>query len=183
MISRKIPTVDFVILSIAIIANIVALFYQFIFHELPCPLCLLQRIGLFCIAFGAMMNLKHGKKFKYDLIIIISSIYSLMVAMRQVLLHIAPGDAGYGSKFLDLHFYTWNDIVSFLFIILVSLSPMFKGIILNKVLSYFSISTNFVIKLLFSAFLILLLINIISVYMECGFMQCPDNPVKYRSNF
>ena len=109
MINRKISIVDFAILSIAIAANVIALFYQFVFHELPCPLCLLQRVGLFCIAFGAIMNLKHGKEFKYDLIIIISSIYSLIVAMRQVLLHIVPGDAGYGSKFLDLHFYTWND--------------------------------------------------------------------------
>ena len=183
MTNRKISIVDFAILSIAIAANIIALIYQFVFHELPCPLCLLQRVGLFCIAFGAMMNLKHGKEFKYDLIIIISSIYSLIVAMRQVLLHIVPGDAGYGSKFLDLHFYTWNDIVSFLFIILVSLSPMFKSINLNNISPHFSTPTKLIIKFLFLAFIILLLINVISVYMECGFMQCPDNPVKYRSNF
>ena len=79
MTNRKISIVDFIILSIAIAANVIALFYQFIFHELPCPLCLLQRVGLFCIAFGAMMNLKHGKEFKYDLIIIISSIYSVWI--------------------------------------------------------------------------------------------------------
>jgi disulfide bond formation protein DsbB len=183
MINKKISIVDFAILSIVIAANILALFYQFAFHELPCPLCLLQRVGLFCIAFGAIMNLKHGKAFKYDFIIIISSVYGLIVAMRQVLLHIIPGDAGYGSKFLDLHFYTWNDIISFLFIILVSLSPMFKNINLNNILLHFSISTKLITKFLFLAFLMLLLINVISVYMECGFMQCPDNPIKYRSNF
>ncbi|MBY0580482.1 MAG: disulfide bond formation protein B [Rickettsiales bacterium] len=183
MANRQILITDFIILIIAITANIIALFYQFAFHELPCPLCLLQRVGLFFIAFGAIMNIRHGNEFRYNLIIIISSIYSLIVAMRQVLLHIVPGDPGYGSKFLNLHFYTWNDIVSFLFIILVSLTPIFKNIKFNSMLSYFSISGKFLNKLLFLILLTILLINVISVYLECGFMQCPDNPVEYRKRF
>ena len=181
--NRQILITDFIILIIAITANIIALFYQFAFHELPCPLCLLQRVGLFFIAFGAIMNIRCGNEFRYNLIIIISSIYSLIVAMRQVLLHIVPGDPGYGSKFLNLHFYTWNDIVSFSFIILVSLTPIFKNIKFNSILSYFSISDKLLNRLLFLILLTMLLINVISVYLECGFMQCPDNPVEYRNRF
>ena len=169
----------FVITCIALGANIIALFYQFYFHELPCPLCLLQRVGLFFIAYASFINLKFGKRFKYDFIIIISSLYSLSVTTRQVLLHIMPNDPGYGSKFLSFHFYTWNDIISFFFILLISLSPMFKNIDLNTVLSKISLSTKLVVNLLFIIFLTLLTINIISVFFECGFKQCPDNPVRY----
>jgi disulfide bond formation protein DsbB len=183
MANRHIQITDFIIFIIAITANIIALFYQFAFHELPCPLCLLQRVGLLFIAFGAIMNMRHGNEFRYNLIIIISSIYSLIVAMRQVLLHIVPGDPGYGSKFLNLHFYTWNDIVSFSFIILVSLTPVLKNIKFNSILSYFSISDKLLNRLLFLILLTILLINVISVYLECGFMQCPDNPVEYRNRF
>ena len=172
--------IDFIILSIAVGANIIALFYQFYFDELPCPLCLLQRVGLFFIAFGALMNLRLGKQFKYDFIIVISSLYSLTVAMRQVFLHIMPGDSGYGSKFLSLHFYTWNDIISFLFIILISISPMFKNVNLESLLSKILLSIKKITNLFFVLFLTLLVINIILVYLECGFKQCPDNPVSYK---
>ena len=30
-----------------------------------------------------------------------------MVAMRQILLHIMPGDPGYGSALLGYHYYCW----------------------------------------------------------------------------
>ena len=29
------------------------------------------------------------------------------IAARQILLHIMPGDPGFGSAFLGMHFYTW----------------------------------------------------------------------------
>jgi hypothetical protein len=50
-------------------------------------------------------------------------------------------------------------------------------------LSYFSISDKLLNRLLFLILLTILLINVISVYLECGFMQCPDNPVEYRNRF
>lgn len=178
--NNKCSAVDFIILSVALGANIIALFYQYCLNEMPCPLCLLQRVGLFFIALGAIMNLKFGKQFKYDFIIVISGIYNCFVATRQVLLHIMPNDPGYGSKFLNFHFYTWNDIISVLCIIFVTLSPIFKRVNLENILSKFSISLKVVINLFFTIFLILLMINAVSVYLECGFAQCPDNPSVYK---
>ena len=137
-------------------------------------------MGLLCIAFGAFMNLKYGKKLKYDLILIISSLYSMAVATRQVFLHIMPGDSGYGSKFLNLHFYTWNDIISFLFIILISISPIFKNISVESLLSKISLSIKKTVNLFFILFLALLVTNVILVYLECGLKQCPDNPITYK---
>ena len=34
----------------------------------------------------------------------------MLASGRQVLLHIAPGDPGYGTTLLGLHFYTWSFI-------------------------------------------------------------------------
>ena len=174
--------VDFSIASIAILANIIALMYQFIVHELPCPLCLLQRAGMFGIAFGAVMNLKHGKSFKYDFVIVTASLFSFIVALRQVFLHILPGNPGYGSTFLGLHFYTWNGLISFSFIIFVAIAPLFKNINMETIFSKIFLSINKVTNLLIISLILLSLINLVAVYLECGFSQCPDNPITYKNH-
>ena len=171
--------VDFSIAGITILANILALVYQFMLHELPCPLCLLQRVGMLGIAFGAVMNLKYGKAFRHDLVMIMASLFSLVVALRQVLLHILPGDPGYGSTLFGLHFYTWNDLISFAFIIFISISPLFKGINISRILSRFYLSNVKVANLFFILLFALSLVNLVAVYLECGFLPCPDNPTSY----
>ncbi len=40
-------------------------------------------------------------------LVIIAALLGAAIAARQILLHIMPGDAGFGSAFLGLHFYTW----------------------------------------------------------------------------
>ena len=37
-----------------------ALVMQFVFGELPCPLCLLQRVALVGVAYGLLLNLRFG---------------------------------------------------------------------------------------------------------------------------
>ncbi len=37
-----------------------AYIFQFVLHELPCPLCLLQRIGMLGAAFGLLLNVRFG---------------------------------------------------------------------------------------------------------------------------
>ena len=39
------------------VVSAAAIIIQLFFHELPCPLCLLQRIGLMAIAYGYVINL------------------------------------------------------------------------------------------------------------------------------
>ncbi len=167
----------FFILTFAIFANISALFFQFDYNELPCPLCLLQRFGFLAIGFGAFLNISRENSWKHDLIIVISSIYTLFVGSRQVFLHILPNDPGYGDPFLGLHFYTWSVIISFMFIILISISPFIKTILdLLKI----EIKHNvFLSKMFRTILMIILLVNIVSTYLECGFGQCADNPTYY----
>ncbi|EOG2476967.1 TPA: disulfide bond formation protein B [Serratia marcescens] len=69
---------------------------------MPCPLCQLQRVGLVAIGLGFMMNLRWGVRPSHYGVVLTGA-----VATRQVLLHVLPGDPGFGSAFLGLHFYTW----------------------------------------------------------------------------
>jgi disulfide bond formation protein DsbB len=174
------PIIIIIYLAIAILcilSNITALIFQFFYYELPCPLCLLQRFGFLAIGLGATLTIIHRASWKYDLIIIVSSIFTLIVAIRQVLLHILPNDPGYGSVFLGLHFYTWSSIISFALILLMSIMPVIQ-LIINKlgIFQYYPSSAPRVIQI---SLIIITFINIGSTYFECGFGLCPADPSSY----
>jgi len=172
------PIIAYILITIFVIcASIVALFFQFDYHELPCPLCLLQRFGFFGMGLGAMLSIRRGVSWKYDLIILFLSLYTLLAGLRQILLHITPHDNGYGSSFLGLHFYTWSVITSFAVILCIALMPLID-LIIKKIIPNIYLP-SFFIKALNIILMIILIINIISTYLECGFTQCPDNPIKY----
>lgn len=85
----------------------VAFFYQLALGELPCPLCLLQRAGFIAIGMGFLFNLRLGERGSHYAMILVSSLVTGFISIRQVSLHLAPGDPGYGSALFGLHFYTW----------------------------------------------------------------------------
>ncbi len=84
-----------------------AFFWQIAYDELPCPLCLLQRVALLLAGVGFLLNMRLGPSPMHYAMSIAAALGGMLAAGRQVLLHIAPGDPGYGSPFLGLHFYTW----------------------------------------------------------------------------
>ena len=67
-----------------------AYWYQFSKQELPCTLCLLQRVAMIGVAFGAAMNLKFGPKPRHYALCLIAAVFGLAVSFRQTLLHINP---------------------------------------------------------------------------------------------
>ena len=72
--------------------------------ELPCPLCLLQRVALFGVAFGIMLNFRHGFSYRNTGFSLLFAILLLVVAERQTLLDIypRPGHEYIGSAILGL---------------------------------------------------------------------------------
>src|ERR1700693_5531538 len=89
-------------------AVLLAAFYlQFALSELPCPLCLLQRVAFTGLAVGPILTLRHGPRPAHYGLIILAGLVGAALASRQVLLHIMPGDPGYGSALNGYHFYTW----------------------------------------------------------------------------
>ncbi len=80
---------------------------QFVLHELPCPLCLLQRILFATLAIGPILNIRFGPRPSHYALSLLAAVAGAIASKRQVLLHIMPGDGGYGSALLGYHYYTW----------------------------------------------------------------------------
>ena len=89
---------------------------QLIAGELPCPLCVVQRICLMLCALGPLYILRQANDGALTYravaigngIAIIAALVGAVVSTRQVLLHILPGDQGFGSPLFGLHLYTWS---------------------------------------------------------------------------
>jgi disulfide bond formation protein DsbB len=88
---------------------------QFILGELPCPLCVLQRIFMMLAAIGPIYIIARSRvdavttrdfATGYGLSIL-ASVCGAAVSARHILLHIKPPDPGYGSAIFGLHPYTW----------------------------------------------------------------------------
>ncbi|MBB5074309.1 disulfide bond formation protein DsbB [Bartonella callosciuri] len=159
------------------IVLMVAFYYQLVRFELPCPLCLLQRVGLILAGCGFLLNIHHKVKNTHYGMVILGCMVTSIVAARQVFLHITPDDLGYGSTFFGLHFYTWAFIISVLCILAVSCL-----MILSEVADKFKTFTPFPILSKMASFLFIFLIaaNLVSTVLECGGGQCADDPVRYE---
>ncbi|MGN7915527.1 disulfide bond formation protein B [Enterobacter sp. 22466] len=152
----------------------VAFYYQFDRNELPCPLCLLQRTGLIITGLAFLFNIRFGIKGGHYSIAILGAIITGSIAVRQILLHIMPRDAGYGSVFLGLHFYTWSLVTSVLILMAITLMLSLSGS--DSTTPPSSSRPGMVVMLLFC---VLLAINLLSTFLECGFGECADNPLHY----
>jgi len=150
-------------------ALIIAFYYQFHLHESPCPLCLLQRIGMIAIGIGFLMNIRFGIRSAHYGGALLGSLLTGAIAMRQVFLHILPGDAGYGSSFFNLHFYTWAALSALAAIFFISALLIIK--------TYEKLPENEQPvhawgKVAIGIFTALIAANLISVFFECGVGQC-----------
>lgn len=155
----------------------VAFYYQLVMHELPCPLCLLQRVGLIIAGFGFLFNVYFGLRNLHYGIVIIGSVLTGIMASRQMFLHIMPDDTGYGSAFLGLHFYTWALVTS---VVIITTTAVVLAI--SEMNS--SIRPLYITPVLFRiagwGFLLLIAANLVSTVLECRGGQCTDNPVIYE---
>ena len=88
---------------------------QFIEGALPCPLCVLQRLGMMLAATGAayiLVKWQDGELSPLDYMtghgmIILAALGGGCASVRHILLHIMPDDPGYGDPVLGLHLYSW----------------------------------------------------------------------------
>ena len=157
-----------------------ALYDQFADHDLPCPLCLLQRIGFTACIFAILLNILYGPKPWHYALILISSIFGAAVALRQVSLHVIPGTSSYGDALLGLHFYTWAFMAFSAIILLTSLFLLISTQFAEKQLFIPYSSQPPWIKIIIFIALAIIIINAISAVVECGLGVCADNPTTYK---
>lgn len=152
---------------------LVAFYEQFMFDTLPCPLCLLQRAAFVAVGLGCLFNLYQAIKPSHYGLMLLSAALGFSMAVRQILLHILPNDPGYGQPLLGLHLYTWSAIGFAVIIVCIGFALIFdKGFSKNPRRGKLSL-------LAAGLFLLLILLNAIGSFLECGFGQCPDNPTRY----
>ncbi len=152
-----------------------AFYYQFALGELPCPLCLLQRVAFTALAVGPVLTLRYGPRPGHYGLVILAALLGAAIASRQVLLHIMPGDAGYGSALLGYHFYTWAFLCFVAAIAASAAMLLFQGQFVGDgpALGLFEVAAIWLI-------LAITLANGASALLECGFTWCPDTPVHYE---
>ncbi|WPB58564.1 disulfide bond formation protein B [Xylophilus sp. GOD-11R] len=159
----------------------VAFYYQLVRSELPCPLCLLQRAGLILVGLGFLFNIRMGIRNTHYAMALVGAVTTGAIALRQVFLHIEPGNVGYGSSFLGLHFYTWALVASVLLVLAVALMMSLGhwGPVLQPALHGLSVS-RILEKFVAIVFVALIAGNLVSTVVECGAGQCADDPKVYE---
>jgi hypothetical protein len=106
---------------------------------------------------------------------VLASLLGAAISIRQVLLHILPGDPGFGAPMFGLHLYTWAAIA---FACTIAASGVqllglqwFAGSAVRRIPGA---------RLTGIALGVMLVANILSVIAEAGFAwRLPDNPTSY----
>ncbi len=154
-----------------------AFYFQIVLHELPCPLCMLQRAAFVALAVGPLLTLRLGPRPSHYGLAIIAALVGAGIAARQVLLHIAPGDAGYGSALFGYHFYTWAFLCFAAAIlagaVVLLFDEQFEPAPPAPALGLFETAAIWLI-------IAVTLLNAGGALLECGFAWCPADPVRYE---
>lgn len=152
-----------------------ALLLQLGLHELPCPLCLLQRVGLVAVGFGLLLNVRFGPSPLHYGLVILAALYGAMAAGRQVLLHIVPGSGAYGAPLLGLHLYTWSLILFVAAILATALMLLMEGQFERARV----VPATGWHKLAMGLYLAVTVLVGMAAFAQCGPGECPDNPTSY----
>jgi disulfide bond formation protein DsbB len=158
---------------------------QFGYKEMPCPLCLIQRMCMILAALGPAYVLVEGRsRHAHGLSIIgsgfgmsiLAAVGGMAVSARQVLLHIAPGDPGYGAPVMGMHLYTWALVVFVAVIVVSGLTIMFQPTLeLPR-----SRRMRWLTRVTLGLFALVIAANVVSALLEAGpNLYLPDNPERY----
>lgn len=173
---------------LAYIATLLGAFsVQFLEGEFPCPLCMLQRYAMILVVLPIMWlvleslrgTLTRGRYSRALGMSIVAAIVGSTFSTRQILLHIKPGDPGYGGAVMGLHLYTWA-LITFVIVIL------YCGVVL--ILNRIAVPVapehpglRLVARIVVWVFLAVLVANVVAIIFLEGFAWVlPDDPTYYN---
>lgn len=152
--------------------------------DMPCPLCVLQRMAMMLCALGPayiIQRCRTGEVTAQDFamgygLAIVAGVAGMAMAGRQVLLHIVPPDEGYGEPILGLHLYTWAFITFTVAIVTAGINLMLAHRIVPTTAQVGHLST-----ITLWVFVAIVAVNVLIIFAEEGFnWTLPDNPVRYE---
>jgi disulfide bond formation protein DsbB len=168
----------YLLLMMGVIAGILsaAMTMQYAYGELPCPLCLLQRVAMFGVCFGIILSFRLGYSDRFAGISLLFALFLLIVSVRQTLLDIypRPGHEYIGSAVLGLHMPVWSIIIAVMILGAYAVKLVFLdgGDDLRDVHvdAYPALSKTATAASLYV--ILLALINFGSVVLQCGIGEC-----------
>lgn len=147
-----------------------AYYVQFAYTEKPCPLCLLQRLGMIGVALGALLNVRFHMRPQHYGIMLLSAIVGSVIALRHILLHICS-DSPLPDHLpvFGLHLYTWSFIVfSCTFITITGLLFLYEPNERPHRDKKMGFLSNFAFGIIF----LVTATNFITTLMQCGISIC-----------
>ncbi len=164
-----------------------AYIYQFYYRELPCTLCLLQRVAMIGVAFGAAMNVMLGPDPRHYAVCLVSAAFGGAISLRQTLLHINPyfdvkaaqptlsatANPAFGEAVMGLHLYVWGIVLFGTVMLAVGIVQLFRGQFKAAAPApdWLVRLASVGVGLLFAV----AALQTLTTFMECGFGDCPNN--------
>lgn len=150
-----------------------AMVMQFAFGEIPCPLCLLQRVAMFGCCFGLLHQLRaHGSE-RGGGIALLFALLLLVIAVRQTLLDLfpRPGHVYVGPAVFGVHMPVWSVVTAVSLLLALSLRlTLFGGPHLLPQPEWPSLAGA--TRLLEFYVVLICAINLASVVLQCGLGEC-----------
>lgn len=144
-------------------------FYQYLKSEEPCPLCLLQRLGMIGVILAILMNLRFGIKVQHYGLAILSALLGRIVSLRQISYHVCPEFPAFGEPVLGFDLYIWSFIIFTCSIFACAVLLIIYGFSQQKqpppTWGAFERFVSIIVALLIAA-------NVVTTYLECGFTAC-----------
>lgn len=173
---RLLPLLNdiFLFAMMLVIAEILtfAMVLQYRSGEIPCPLCLLQRVAMFGVCFGIIKHFRKGYSARNDGLSMLFALFLLIVSVRQVLLDITPrpGHSYIGSAIFGIHMPVWSVIIAVA--ILIAFAIKFAALGDNLRDDDRSPLLGTAASLLSGYVILLCAINLVSVILQCGLDAC-----------
>lgn len=149
---------------------IAAYSYQFIKMEMPCPLCMLQRLAIMGVAMGPVLNLLFGMKMEHYGMSIFSCIFGSFVSLRQISLHVCPQFPTFGEPVLGFDLYAWCLFVFASSLAAIAFLLMLFGFNDNQPNTIKK--TNRFEKASIGLLCLIVVANVITTLIECGIGAC-----------
>jgi len=168
----------YLLLVMFVIAGILtaAMTLQYVNGELPCPLCLLERVAMLGVCFGIMLNFRRGFSYQNTGFSLLFAIVLLVISVRQSLLDIypRPGHEYIGSAIFGIHMPVWSIIIALALLTAYAIKLAILGD--DEYLREADVSEFPAIRRIadiLSVYVIAIcLINLVSVVLQCGFGEC-----------
>lgn len=157
---------------------------QFALSERPCPLCILQRMGMMLAAMGPAFILLRARRGDVSLgdfatgygMSILAAMLGASISCRHILLHINDTNVTSSSPVFGLHLYTWALVVFGTAIVWSGVNLIFARDLTPQHASW-----NWTGRLVLSLFAMTIAANLIAVFCLEGFhWLLPADPEHYQ---